>query len=266
MMGRLKGKRAVVIGAGSVGSGWGNGKAAAVLFAREGAKVLCVDRNAQAARETAALIAAEGGTAFTFTGDMTDPDSAKAMVQAAHENMGGLDILHFNIGISTAGGIEKTEFHDWQKVFAVNLDAAFHCTQAAMPLLEDGGGAIVYISSLAGESNGPYRYIGYEASKAALQRLSKSVAIEYAARGVRANCILPGMIDTPHAASFIGPDIDAEALARSRAAKVPMKRQGTAWDIAEAALFLASDAAGFITGVDLRVDGGMGTLFGATPE
>lgn len=266
MTNRLQGKRAAVIGAGSVGPGWGNGKAAAALFAREGAQVLCVDRNPDAARETAQIITDEGGTAFAFAGDMTDPDSAHAMAQAAQDHMGGLDVLHFNIGISTPGGIETTAFTDWQKVFAVNLDAAFHCTQAALPLLTDRGGAIVYISSLAGESNGPYRYVGYEASKAALQRLSKSVAIEYAARGVRANCILPGMIDTPHAASFIGPDVDAQELARARAAKVPMKRQGTAWDVAEAALFLASDAAGFITGVDLRVDGGMGTLFGSAGD
>ncbi|ETA53338.1 SDR family NAD(P)-dependent oxidoreductase [Ponticoccus alexandrii] len=261
-MGRVAGKYAVVIGAGSVGEGWGNGKAAAVLYAREGATVLCVDRNAEAAETTAALIRDEGGAAEVFAGDMTDPGAAQGMAEAARA-MGGLDILHFNIGISTPGGVEQTGFADWQKVFAVNLDAAFHCTQAALPLLEQGGGAIVYISSLAGESNGPYRYVGYEASKAAVQRLSKSVAIEYAHRGVRANCVLPGMIDTPHAASFIGPGTDPEALAKARAAKVPMGRQGTAWDVAEAALFLASDAAGFVTGVDLRVDGGMGTLFGS---
>jgi NAD(P)-dependent dehydrogenase (short-subunit alcohol dehydrogenase family) len=259
-MGRVAGKRAAVIGAGSVGAGWGNGKAAAVLYAREGAEVLCVDRNAEAAEATAALIREEGGQARVFAGDMTDPQAAQAMAGAARE-MGGLDILHFNIGISTRGGLEETGFADWQRVFAVNLDAAFHVTQATLPLLEEGGGAIVYISSLAGEQNGPYRYVGYEASKAALQRLSKSVAIEYAARGVRANCVLPGMIDTPHAASFIGPDVEPAALARARAAKVPMQRQGTAWDVAEAALFLASDAAGFVTGVELRVDGGMGTAF-----
>lgn len=263
-MGRVAGKRVAVIGAGSVGEGWGNGKAAAVLYAREGASVLCVDRNSDAAEQTAQIIRREGGTAHVMAGDMTDPQAANALADAARAQLGGLDILHFNIGISTPGGVEITAFSDWQKVFAVNLDAAFHCTQAALPLLEqDSGGAIVYISSLAGESNGPYRYVGYEASKAALQRLSKSVAIEYAARGVRANCVLPGMIDTPHAQSFIGPDTDHDALARARASKVPMKRQGTAWDVAEAALFLASDAAGFVTGVELRVDGGMGTQFGS---
>ncbi|WP_425072898.1 SDR family NAD(P)-dependent oxidoreductase [Sagittula sp. S175] len=262
MTGRVAGKRVAVIGAGSVGDGWGNGKAAAVLYARERAQVLCVDRAPEAAEATAQVIRNEGGQAHVFAGDMTDPQAARSMAEAARTAMGGLDVLHFNIGISKPGGVEVTEFDSWQKVFAVNLDAAFHCTQAALPLLEDGGGAIVYISSLAGESNGPYRYVGYEASKAALQRMSKSVAIEYAARGVRANCVLPGMIDTPHAAAFIKPGSDRVELSHQRAAKVPMKRQGTAWDVAEAAVFLASDAAGFITGVDLRVDGGMGTLFG----
>lgn len=260
---RMKDKRVAVIGAGSIGPGWGNGKASAVLYAREGAQVLCVDRVAAAAQEVVDFITGEGGWAHAFVGDMTDAQAVHAMASRAVSDMGGLDVLHFNIGISTPGGIDATTPEDWHRVFDTNLHAAFAVTQACLPLLSEGGGAIVYISSIAGAANGPYRYIGYEASKAALQRLSKSVAIEYAARGVRSNVILPGLIDTPHARAFIGPGVDPEALARARAAKVPMKRQGTAWDIAEAALFLASDAAGFITGEELRVDGGMGTLFGS---
>lgn len=261
MTGRAAGKRAAVIGAGSVGEGWGNGKAAAVLYAREGAQLLCVDRDADAAEATAAIIRGEGGTAHVFTGDMTGPDRVQEMARTARERMGGLDILHFNIGISTKGGIDETGFDDWQKVFAVNLDAAFHVTRAALPLLEEGGGAIVYISSVAGDMNGPYRYIGYEASKAALQRFARSVAIEYAGRGVRANTILPGLIDTPHVLAHVDTGRDIKAIDAGRAAMVPMKRQGTAWDIAEAALFLSSDAAGYITGIDLRVDGGLATAY-----
>lgn len=263
MSGRMAGKRIIVIGAGSVGEGWGNGKAAAVLYAREGAQVMCVDRSLSAAAETVALITAEGGTAHTFAGEMTDPLTATAMAGAAKTQMGGLDVMHFNIGTSVKGGLEETGFDDWNKVFSVNLDAAFHATKACVPLMGQGG-ALVYISSLAGLNNGPYRYIGYEASKAALQRFARSVAVEYAPRGIRANTVVPGMIDTPHVAAMIAPGHDMQAVRARRAAQVPLKRQGTAWDIAEAALFLASDAAGFITGVDLRVDGGMGTLMGTS--
>lgn len=259
---RVAGKRIAVIGAGSIGDGWGNGKAAAVLYAREGGRVMCIDRNAAAADETAKLIAGEGGEAFSFGADVTDPARVEAAIAAITDRLGGLDILHYNVGISVRGGIADTGYDDWRKVFAVNLDAAFHVTKAALPLLERQGGAIVYISTLAARQNGPYPYIGYEVSKAALGRMARSVAVEYAARGIRANTVLPGMIDTPHAQAFVSAGMDPAALAASRAAQVPMKRQGTAWDIAEAALFLASDAAGFITGAELCVDGGMGLLMG----
>ncbi|MBO0347462.1 SDR family oxidoreductase [Roseibium sp. CAU 1637] len=261
--GRVASKRVLVIGGGSVGPGWGNGKAAAVLYAREGADVVVVDRSADAAQATVELIHEEGSRATAHIGDMTDPQAAQDAVAATVSSLGGLDILHFNIGISTRGGIVDTALEDWRKVFAVNLDAAFHVTQAALPVLEqDGGGAIVYITTLAAHLNGPYAYVGYETSKAALSRLSRSVAAEYAARGVRSNTVVPGMIDTPHVHAHVATSGDGAAVAQARAAQVPMKRQGTGWDIAEAALFLASDAAGFITGVDLRVDGGMSILMG----
>jgi len=262
MSGRVAGKRIAVIGAGSAGPGWGNGKAAAVLYAREGGHVLCVDRNEAAAAETQRLIENDGGRAAVHVGDMTEPSSAAGAILAAHRALGGLDILHYNIGTSVRGGIRTTDIDAWQRTFAINLDAAFHLTRAALPLLEDGGGSIVYVSTLAAIRNGPYPYIGYEVSKAALCRLSSSVAIEYATRGVRANTVLPGMIDTPHVAAVIAPDQDPERVRAARAAQVPMKRQGSGWEVAEAALFLASDAASFITGVDLRVDGGMGVLMG----
>jgi len=261
--GRVEGKRIAVIGGGSVGPGWGNGKAAAVLYAREGGEVLVIDRNEAAAQDTVDIIRGEGGTAGTFVGDMTDPEAARAAIRAAVSSFGGLDILHYNIGISTRGGIADTTFQDWRRVFSINLDAAFHVTQAALPVLElDGGGSIVYITTLAAHLNGPYPYVGYETSKAALCRLSRSVAAEYAARGIRSNTVVPGMIDTPHVHAHVATSTDPKAVAEARAAQVPMKRQGTGWDVAEAALFLASDAAGFITGVDLRVDGGMSILMG----
>lgn len=262
MTGRVAGKRAAVIGAGSIGPGWGNGKAAAVLYAREGAQVLCVDRDRAAAEETAAIIAHEGGRAQVYAGDMTDPAAAAAMAESAAVSMGGLDIVHFNIGTSKKGGVAETSAEDWRQVFAVNLDAAFHVTKATLPLLQEGGGAFVYISSLAGLMGGPYSYVGYEASKAALGRFARSVALEAAPNGVRANTVVPGMIDTPHVTALIAGDADIDAVRATRAAQVPLGRQGTAWDIAEAALFLASDAASFITGAELIVDGGMSGRFG----
>ncbi|WP_226579816.1 SDR family NAD(P)-dependent oxidoreductase [Acuticoccus sediminis] len=261
--GRVAGKRVAVIGAGSVGPGWGNGKAAAVLFAREGGHVLAVDRDLAAAEETAAIIRDEGGSAEVLAVDLTAEGAAATVRDTAAERLGGLDILHFNIGISTRGGVEDTPMADWRRVFEVNLDSAFVLTQTLLPLVEaDGGGALVFVSTLAAQRNGPYPYVAYEASKAALCRLSRSIAVEYAARGVRSNTVVPGLIDTPHVLAHVDKGPDVEAIRSGRAAMVPMKRQGTGWDVANAAVFLASDAAGFITGVDLRVDGGMALLMG----
>lgn len=261
--GRVEGKRVAVIGAGSVGPGWGNGKAAAVLFAREGASVLCVDRDRAAAEETAGIIRSEGGTAHVLAADLTTDGAPEAVRDVAADALGGLDVLHFNIGFSTKGGIADTPLADWRRVHGLNLDTAFLVAQATIPLIEaDGGGAFVFVSTLAAERNGPYSYIGYETSKAALCRLSRSIAAEYAARGVRSNTIVPGLIDTPHMLAYNAAGPDHEAIRAGRAAMVPMKRQGTAWDVAAAAVFLASDEAGFITGVDLRVDGGTALLMG----
>ena len=258
-MGRVQDKRIAVIGAGSVGPGWGNGKAAAVLYAREGGRVLCVDRQHAAAEETAALIAAEGGVGEAFTGDMTASADIARLVERGDALWGGIDILHFNIGVSAQGGVIETATETWDRVLDVNLRSAAQLAQAVLPgMRARNSGAIVFISSLAATRASGYSYVSYEVSKAALCRLSASIAAENAPFGVRSNTILPGMIDTPHVTAFIGGDTDPEALAAARAARTPMGRQGTAWDVAEAALFLASDAAGYITGVDLPVDGGLG--------
>jgi NAD(P)-dependent dehydrogenase (short-subunit alcohol dehydrogenase family) len=252
---RFRDKRVLVAGGGSIGPGLGNGKAAAILYAREGAEVLVVDRSLSAAAETVAEITAEGGTARPFMGDMTDPEAAAAAVADAG---GPLDVLHFNIGTSVKGGVVETRPEDWARVFDINLGAAYHLARAALPGMEAAGkGALVFISSLAGLRGGPYSYVSYEASKAALQRMAQSIARQYAPTGIRANVVLPGPIDTPHVTAILAPDADPQALAEARAALVPMGRQGTAWDVARAALFLASDDAAFITGVLLPVDGGM---------
>jgi NAD(P)-dependent dehydrogenase (short-subunit alcohol dehydrogenase family) len=252
---RFRDKRVLVAGGGSIGPGLGNGKAAAILYAREGAEVLVVDRSLSAAAETVAEITAEGGTARPFMGDMTDPEAAAAAVADAG---GPLDVLHFNIGTSVKGGVVETRPEDWARVFDINLGAAYHLARAALPGMEAAGkGALVFISSLAGLRGGPYSYVSYEASKAGLQRMAQSIARQYAPKGIRANVVLPGPIDTPHVTAIVAPDADPQALAEARAALVPMGRQGTAWDVARAALFLASDDAAFITGVLLPVDGGM---------
>lgn len=259
-MSRFAGRSVIVVGAGSVGDGWGNGKAAAVSYAREGGRVLCVDRAAPAAATTCALIQAEGHAATPFVGDLTTPGTAEAMAEAALAAFGRIDVLHFNIGISTPGGVGALDWDDWDRVFNTNVKAAARAAQAVLPaMLRQGKGAMVFISSLASVHDAPYAYASYEASKAALNRLSRSIAVQYAAAGIRSNTVLPGVIDTPHAAAFVTGSADPTEIARRRAALVPMQRQGTAWEVAEAALFLASDAASFITGIALPVDGGMGS-------
>lgn len=255
---RLRGKIIAVFGAGSVDEGWGNGKAAAVLFARHGARVLCVDRNSDAASQTAEIIAAEGGSAAAFTGDMTVEADTKAAVEECRSIWGGLDVVHFNIGISSRGGVVDEDPDTWDRIFEVNLKSAMLVAKHALPVMrEKGSGAFVFISSLAALRNGLYSYASYEASKAALQRLSGSVAKENAKYGIRSNTIVPGLIDTPHVMSYVETGNDAEEVAQKRAAQVPLGRQGTGWDIAQAAVFLASEEASYITGTDLIVDGGL---------
>lgn len=257
-MTRLEGKRIAVIGAGSVGAGLGNGKAAAIRFAQEGARVLCVDRDAEAARATRRAIAEDGGTATALTLDVTAPGAGDMLVRAMVDAFGGTDVLHFNVGMSRAGGITDTTDDDWNRIFEVNLTSAMRLTRAVIPSMgAQGGGAITYVSSLAAVMSGPYAYTSYEVSKAALCRLSRSVARENAAHQIRANVILPGMIDTPHVIHFVAGDTDPATLAANRAAAVPMGRQGSPMDVAHAAVFLASDEAGYITGAELRVDGGL---------
>lgn len=255
---RVAGKAVAVFGAGSIGPGWGNGKAAAVLFAREGASVLCVDVNGDAAEETAAIIRGEGGTARAEIADVTDAMAASRALAHCGASFGGVDIVHYNVGISKPGGIAETTDADWARVFDVNLNGAFNVARAAIPLMQGKGGAFVFISSIASVTAGGYAYAGYEASKAALNRMSQTIAVAHAAEGIRSNVVMPGLIDTPHVTHMIaGKMTDAEDIGARRAKAPPMRRQGSAWDVAEASVFLGSDAAGYITGVALAVDGGL---------
>jgi NAD(P)-dependent dehydrogenase (short-subunit alcohol dehydrogenase family) len=259
---RLRDKVAIVIGAGqSPGEGIGNGRATVLRFVQEGAKVMAVDRDLASARETAQLAAKEGGECVAFEADVTREATLAAAIAAARERWGRIDILHYNVGVSIAGGdaplLELTE-ETFDRVSAINLRGAIMACKHVVPVMrEQRSGAIIMISSLAALEK--YPYVTYKATKAAMIAFTQQVAIQNAEYGIRANAILPGLMDTPMAV-----DTRARASGRPRAQvaaerdrRVPLRhKMGTAWDVANAALFLASDEAGFITGVSLLVDGG----------
>jgi NAD(P)-dependent dehydrogenase (short-subunit alcohol dehydrogenase family) len=258
MADRLKGKIAIVFGAGSSGPGWGNGKAAAVAFAREGAGVACIDLNRDAAEETAAIIAGEGGNALALPANVTDLASVEACVAEAARHFGRIDILHNNVGVTHMGGPVELDEAKFQAALDLNIGPVYRTAKAVLPtMIEAGGGAIVNISSLAAIRYVGYPYFAYYATKAAVNQATVALAMQYARQGIRANCIMPGLIDTPLIYKQIsGQYASVEAMVAARDAMVPMGRMGTAWDVAAAAVFLASDEARFITGVCLPVDGG----------
>ncbi|MEX2617633.1 MAG: SDR family NAD(P)-dependent oxidoreductase [Alphaproteobacteria bacterium] len=261
---RLKGKIAIVVGAGQApGSSpaIGNGRATALLFAREGACVMAVDRRLDSVQETVAMIEAEGGEAVAQAADVTDEASMQAMVAACVEKFGRIDVLHNNVGISVEGGdapITEITTESFDRIVAVNLRSIVYACKHALPVMRpQGSGVIINISSMAAQNT--YPWVAYKATKSAMVEMTRQVAIQNAGYGIRANVILPGLMDTPmavdrRAEAFARP---REEIAAERDAKVPLKgRMGTGWDVAHAALFLGSDEAGFITGVALPVDGG----------
>jgi len=258
---RLKDKVAIVTGAGSSGPGWGNGKATAVLFAREGAKVLAVDINAAAVEETGRIIDEEGGVCTVCQTDVTRADQVEVMVERCIEAYGRFDILHNNVGIVEVGGPVEASEESWDRVVAVNLKSMFLTCKYVLPrMVDQGGGVIVNISSVVGIRYLGVPYVSYSATKAAILQLTQSVALEYAEKNIRANTILPGMMNTPmivEPLKDVYGDGDVEKMIEVRNNQVPMKKMGDAWDVAHAALFLASDEAKYITGAQLVVDGGL---------
>ena len=197
-MQRLKGKTAMVVGAGSIGPGWGNGKATAVAFAREGARVFCADINLAAAEETVGLIKAEGGVATAHRADVSQPADVAAMVEACAAAYGRIDVLDNNVGIAVVGGVVELPEADWDRVFAVNLKSAYLTMKHAIPVMEkQGGGSIINISSIASIRYTGVPYATYYATKAALNQLTKTTAVEYAGKRIRVNAILPGLMKTP---------------------------------------------------------------------
>ena len=260
---RLAGKIAVVVGAGqSPGERMGNGRATVLRFAQEGARILAVDRDLAAAQETAALARQEGGECVPFEADVTREVTLAAAMAEAMRLWGRIDILHNNVGVSIGGGdkpLDELTEEAFDRVTAINLRGTIMACKHVLPIMRrQRSGAIVNISSVAAREN-TYPLVTYKVTKMGMIAFTEQLALQNAPYGIRANCILPGLMDTPMAV-----DTRARASNRSRAevaaerdAKVPLRgKMGTAWDVANAALFLASDEANFITGVALPVDGG----------
>lgn len=282
MTGRLEGRVALVFGAGSSGDAMSNGRAAALVFAREGALVAAVDRDEVQARRTAELVEAEGGRAVALVADVTREDEVAAAVEATVRLLGTPSVLHNNVGLATTGDVPDLELATWERSLAVNLGGVFLTCKHTVPLmLAAGYGAIVNVSSLAGIRSTGYPYPAYMTAKAAVNQLTVALALRYAAQGLRANAVLPGVIDTPLAAALVtatgeerdglgsggasggGADCDGAAPGgAARDAMSPTGRSGTPWDVAHAALFLASDEAAYVNGVCLPVDGGLAARSG----
>jgi NAD(P)-dependent dehydrogenase (short-subunit alcohol dehydrogenase family) len=260
MAGRLDGKVAIIVGAGSVGPGWGNGRATAVVFAREGAKVFAVDRNAESMHETAEK-AHQFGEIMTHLCDATDSKAVAAMVDACVQAHGRIDILVNVVGGSAPGGPVELSEEAWHSQLDFNLGTVFLTCKHVLPVMAARrSGAIVNVSSTSGIRFSGAAQVGYAASKAGVIQFSRAVAVQYAEHGIRVNTVIPGQLHTPMVEARLarqraGGDIDA--LLRQRVARIPLGFAGDGRDTAHAALFLASDEARFITGAEIVVDGGM---------
>lgn len=257
MAGRLAGKVAVVTGAAPRGEGVGNGMATAILFAREGAKVVLVNRSTERAEKLAKQIKDEGGEASVFAGDVAKADVCEAMADFTVKTYGRLDILHNNVGIGGPGTPETVTLDTWTKVLEANLTTTMLCTKACLPRMKQGGGgSIIMVSSIAGALGlmGSAGAVAYSTAKAGLHGFTQSVAADYATQNIRANCIIVGSVHTPMVAH-----LGDEARERRRK-MVPMQTEGTAWDIAYGAVYLASDESRWVTGILLPIDGGLVAL------
>ena len=252
----MVGRRVVVVGAGQTDYGIpdqpvGNGRALALLLAREGARVVAVDCNAPAADETVAQIRSAGGDAAAVVADVANPRDVEQMIERSHAWLGGLDGIAYNVGVPGAVGFEASTPESWDATFAVNLRGAMLTARAALPVLEPGS-SLVFTSSI-GALRPTGRIVAYESSKAALAGLVRAVAFEGKDRAIRANIVMPGLIDTG-----LGRSNDGTTPRTS--IPIPLGRQGTAWEVAYAALFLLSHESAYVTGQTLAVDGGRTTL------
>ena len=252
MKGRLEGKTAIVVGAGTRGEGVGNGKAAAILFAREGASVLCVDYDKQASEETVDIIRGEGGQAELSVADVSNGDDCQRIIDTCMQQFGKLDILHNNVGIADGKEIVDTTEEDWDRVFDINAKGMYLTCKYAIPkMIEGGGGSIINISSIAAVR--PLSGLTYTTSKSAVNALTIYIARRYGRFNIRANCLMLGYMDTP----LVAPVWQDEKIRSINLKQVPMQRFGSPWEGASVAAFLASDDASYVNGVVMPVDGGL---------
>lgn len=259
-MGRLAGKVAIVTGAGTRGEGVGNGKACAILYAREGAKIVAADIDAEAAKATADQIKKEGGECLATHTDVSSAEDCKAMVDACITTFGSVDVLHNNVGITQSGGPVEYPEDQWDRIMRINAKSVFLTAKYALPYMEQqGSGSIVNIASINAVRTLPFPKLGYAAAKAAMIAMSREIAIQYAASGIRSNVVLVGLIRSPIVADnniqlYRG---DIDQMWKIRDAMSPTGKQGHVWDIAQASLFLASDESRYVNGAVLPVDGGL---------
>jgi NAD(P)-dependent dehydrogenase (short-subunit alcohol dehydrogenase family) len=260
MPGRVAGKVALITGAGCVGPGWGNGRAAAVLFAREGAKVFAVDKNPDSMTETVASVGNDAEI-VTHACDVTDDSQVRAMTEACRKAFGRVDILINNVGGSAAGGAAEISEESFDAQIEYNLKSVFLACRHVIPVMvEQGGGAIVNTASTSGIRYTGSPQIGYASSKAAIIQFSRVTAVQYAKDGIRVNTVVPGQMHTPMVEARLAKQRtggDVETLLKARVARIPLGFMGDGRDTANAVLFLASDEARFITGTEIVVDGGM---------
>jgi NAD(P)-dependent dehydrogenase (short-subunit alcohol dehydrogenase family) len=259
---RLADKIALVGGAGSSGPGWSIGKATCVTLARQGAAIIAVDNSLEAAHDVCREIEAIGGRCIAVQADVSDPEGMDAAINCGLQQYGGIDVYIANAGIGKIGGIMQTEVADFDRIHNVNINSLLIAARRVVPLMiERGGGSIVTVSSVAALRYLGYSHLAYGVTKAALIQFTRSIAHEYAAQGIRANTVVPGLIDTPRVQKNVGKAYsgqgDADEVRKKRAQQVPMQRMGTAWEVANAIAFLASDEASYITGTELLVDGGL---------
>jgi NAD(P)-dependent dehydrogenase (short-subunit alcohol dehydrogenase family) len=258
---RLEGKVAIVTGAGCIGPGWGNGRAVAVRFAEEGAKICAIDRSLEAMQETLERVRAVGGDVTGVVCDVTDSEAVARMVEGCRQHHGRVDILVNNVGGSAAGGPVALAEENWDAQIALNLKSVYLTCKHVLPVMKDqGSGAIVNTASTSGIRWTGAAQVAYAASKAGVIQLSRVVAVEYAGSGIRVNTVVPGQLHTPMvearlAGQRAGGDVDA--LLKQRLARIPLGFMGDGRDTANAALYLASDEARFVTGTEVIVDGGM---------
>jgi NAD(P)-dependent dehydrogenase (short-subunit alcohol dehydrogenase family) len=257
----LTGRVIFVSGGGSAGPGWSIGRASCVTYARLGANVCVVDRDQASAEETTRLILEEGGIAKTFVGDVSEQDQVKRLFNEARQQLGPIDVLHHNVGIGKVGGPMETSAEDFDRIHKVNVASLLLAAQEVLPeMVSRGKGNIIAISSVAGMRYLGYPHLAYSVTKAANTQFIRMIAQQYADKGIRANTVVPGLIDTPRIANTVAKMFSENGLDEARVARdrqVPMGRSGTAWEVAHACAFLVSDAASYITGTELVVDGGI---------